>query len=1108
MPRVRARRERRSDVTVRDTLRPDAGGMAASPSPVLVARGPLRLEARLLRELEPWVAARDPAVLARPLRVLVPSRSLREHVARILVQRHQALAGVRVQTLHAAAHEMLERGSAARSPGDLLFPVAVRECARAEPVLRERLDGLEDGYGVVEASLADLLDAGFEPAHSEALCEAVEAATNADALRERGLALVRVAARTAETLERWGAAHRSRLFRAARECLEADPERALPARAVFVYGFTDATAVQADLLDVLVRRRGARVFLDRPPDPAEPALVDPGVAFGERFARRLSGVCSGFDEESAPPAPAAIEVLHAPGLQAEVRAVADRVRERLDAGAEPERIGVVARHLAPYRAALRLHLRRLGIPFSGGDQPGPPGPAGRRITALLSLLRQRERTPAERWLDALVALPGRAPLSPSKRADLLLALHVLGAARLEDVSALEPGGRDVALPARLGLAPDGARRPPHRYLSAALLEAAVAAAARLRDRMAAWPAREALARHLERVRELLRDDLGWRDDSPGAAALAAALFDAGGALPGEVGLDREALDLLVRRCAGAVADEPLGGLGAGVQVLDVMQARARSFEHLFVLGLNRDSFPRAVAEDPLLPDRVRRGMRAVLEDMPVKSEGHDEERYLFAQLLAAAPQITLCAPVCDEDGRARPVSPLLERLRFSPGVPAPRTLPALHAQGGGSALRPAHEHAVLAGLYGTRDRFEQSLALALAETAQEHSRPDPGAARALARARVAVLAELDPGLRAPRRLGPYYGFVGLPAARDPRGAELYVTTLEQMARCPWQTFLGRVLRLGPLPDPHGELPSADPAQAALLLGSLVHRVLERIVREALGDGDARLALEEVAQRAPRPVAWPAPAELEELVARCAGELVREEGIGLPGYARLLALLAREPLAEARALDWPDGASGVGALGAEVEGELPLPGGRALHFRADRLDGSGAALRLVDYKTGRPFTDLKTPAKRRERFLQEVARGRLLQAVAYARAASACPSSAEGRYLYLKSRDDWPQREFAARADDAELGGAFDAAVGALLAAFEHGSFVPRLVEPDKDEEHYACERCAVKEACLRGDSGARRRLAEWVRAHEEDASALSGAEQALLAVWRLAGAGP
>ena len=46
-----------------------------------------------------------------------------------------------------------------------------------------------------------------------------------------------------------------------------------------------------------------------------------------------------------------------------------------------------------------------------------------------------------------------------------------------------------------------------------------------------------------------------------------------------------------------------GGNGGGIQVLDVVEARSRTFEHLFVLGLNRGEFPRVVQEDPLLPDR-------------------------------------------------------------------------------------------------------------------------------------------------------------------------------------------------------------------------------------------------------------------------------------------------------------------------------------------------------------------------------------------------------------------------------------------------------------------------------------------------------------------------
>jgi RecB family exonuclease len=1084
-----------------------------------IAPGPLRLEARLLADLEPLLSEREVGDLALPIRIAVPSRSLHQHLARRLARHFRALAGVRVQTLHALAVEIVERGAAV-PPGDLLFPVAVRDCARAEGALRARLDALVDGYAVVEASVSDLLDAGFDPAHGEALAEALRAATGEGEGRARGLALARVAARVVETLERWGVAHRSRLLRAAREALEADPARALPARAVFLYGFADATAVQADLLDALLRHRGARIFLDRPPDPADPARSDPGAVFGERFARRIAGVVPGFDEPEASPQPPRIEVLHAPGIEAEVRGVADRVRALLDAGALPEEVGVVARQPGPYRVAVRRHFRRLGIPFSGLGAAGPAGPAGRRIEALRALLRWRERVPAELWLDALEGLPDPAPrLSPLHRADLLLGLHVLGAARLADVASLAARDGDVELPVRRGLgeAQAGQRRAPRRRLPRAHLAAATSAAASLVAHFAAWPSRDRLAAHLERLRALVHAHLRWSPSSPGTAELQTALFEAGGALRGTIGLDRDGLGLLVERCLDGVGDEPLGGRGAGVQVLDVMEARERTFEHLFVVGLSRDSFPRVIVEDPLLEDRVRRRLRDVLEDLPVKHEGHDEERFLFAQLLAAAPHVSLSAPICDEDGRARPVSPLLDGLRWAPDVPDPVQLPALYGPGRPERVRPAHEHALLAGLHAPRSAFECVLARAFHESALEdagagggageHARGALAQARALARARCAVLAEVDPGLQASRRLGPYYGFVGPPGSGDPRGSDLYVTTVEQIARCPWRAFLERLLRVESLPDPHAELPSADPASTALLLGRLVHRVLERIVQDALGDGEQRPVLEEVLRRSPRPVPWPGPDELDARVARCAEELAYEEGIGLPGYPRLLALLARGPLAQARELDWPDGHGGLAALGAEVEGRLSLPGQRALHFLADRVDSDGGRLRLVDYKTGKPIADQKKDATRRAHFRDGVARGRLLQALAYARAAAACGAEAEGRYVYLKPDGGFPQRVFAARADDAELAEAFDRAVGAALGAFEQGSFVPRLIEGTSDEEHHSCERCAVKEACLRGDSGARRRLAEWVRVQEDtDPTGLDAAERALLAVWRLGGA--
>ncbi|MGE4609463.1 MAG: hypothetical protein AAEJ52_22230, partial [Myxococcota bacterium] len=151
-----------------------------------------------------------------PVRVIVPSRSLREHVSSRLVARAGgALAGLTVQTLRSVVSTILD---AARSRGlesgrrsSALFGVLVRQLARAEPTLRASLDDLSDGYASVEADVSDLLDAGFEPAHAEAVIEQLQESPGGPMLPstgnsarvrksewegswERACALVRVAA--------------------------------------------------------------------------------------------------------------------------------------------------------------------------------------------------------------------------------------------------------------------------------------------------------------------------------------------------------------------------------------------------------------------------------------------------------------------------------------------------------------------------------------------------------------------------------------------------------------------------------------------------------------------------------------------------------------------------------------------------------------------------------------------------------------------------------------------------------------------------------------------------------------------------------------------------
>ena len=1075
----------------------------------VVGSGPRALEERLFAEVERLVAAAgaDPAALARPVRVLVPSRSLAQHVAARLVHRaRRPLLGVAVRTLHAAASAIVARAGEALPGGEELLDLLVRRAARREPALAA-LAELVDGHAAVAASVRDLLDAGLESAHAEALDEALADAALAPEPARRARAVVRIAGQIAAAIESGHLGHRSQLYRLACEAVLRDPEAALPSRAILIHGFADATGAVTDLVEALVRRAGATLFLDRPPDPADPAAPDPGARWSDRFAARVLG--------AAPPAPAAaplgaIEVLHAPGAWAEARAVAEELRAALDAGAVPESLGVVARDLGPHRQALRAQLGRLAIPFSALGEPGPPDAAGRRLADLRALLREGARLRSERWVELLARVGRRPPLEPIERADLRVALHALGAARLAQVAELrtaaEGEGEDVVLPVRGGLAPgeDGSAFAPHRRLARARLDAAIGAARRIvarLDAFAAPPALRPLAERARAVREIALQ-LGWERGDAGAAELEAALAD--GLLgPPALEVDADELRLLLERRLASAGRAPFGGAGGGVQVLNVTEARARSFEGLWVIGLQRDAFPRAVSEDALLPDALRVRLRALLPDLPLKHAGHDEERFLFAQLAAASPRVRLLASICDDDGRACEPSPLVERLRRAPHVagPTPVASTAGRAALAARGPRPAHERALLAGLHASPAEFEALLPVALAEAwGEADAAPaglgDESALRALAAGRIAVLRELDRAPHAGASLGPYFGFVGgLGAASDPRRGGIFATTLEGLFRCPWQTFLTRCLRLEAPPDPGAELPEADPRR----LGSLVHRVLDRIARASLGAAPAHLA--EAAAGEPVAVAWPGEAELAALVLETARELLREEGIALPGFERVLAFAARERLAVARELD---AASAPALVGSELEGVFELADAsgapRALRFRADRVERVAGGLRITDFKTSRPKSTAEDPARRRESLLKQVRAGRLLQGPAYARAALALGADpAVGRYLHLHPDAHEAARELAADASDAELAAAFDTVVRRALAAWDAGSFFPQLVDPGKPErEGDACRTCGVREACLRGDSAARGRL---VAATARPAPGGSAACAALLGLW-------
>ncbi len=1056
---------------------------------ILVSSGARATEALLVGLLAPLVeAARaDWRLLELPVRIVVSSRSLRDHVSALLVRRFgPAVAGIEIETLQGLARGLLERVQEPAAPGEALLPILVRAAAQREPLLAQELGALDDGFGAVAGSVRDLLDAGRIRESAEAAEEALAGVPAPAASRARACALVRVACAIASELERLGIDSRASLLARACDALLRDPERALPQRAVIVHGFADATGVATDLLEALVRVCGARVLLDRPPDPCDPGRPDPGCAFSERFAGRLGSAAALAVLPQPPEAPPAPSLLRAQGGESELRGIALRVRALLDEGKTPESIGVVARTLAPYALRLRAHFDRLGIAFSAlGARSGPDG-TGRRIAAVLSLIERRGETPADVWLDAL-AQPRAADAS---LADLRLALHALGVGRLAQLAALDVpqrlgGEARYALPVRHGisLAEDesGELRPraERRSVASETLFALAVRAHRTCEAFAAWPAEAPLASHLAHANDLLVQALGWSDADPASAPLLGMLAQLAADLPPGPRLGVAELLLLLREVCEALGSRPLGGAGAGVQVLDAIEARARTFEHLFVLGMNRDLFPRIVTEDPLLSDVVRRGLRehgaGVMPDLPLKLGGHDEERYLFAQLLTASPHVTLSWQAVDDDGKERAVSTFIERLWLAGRAKDAEKLPTLWSPSPCAGARPAGEHLVLAGLHAGRAAVAKLLPLALAEIAAGSAAGERAAVDAVARSRLAALDLLEPRGAARGELGPAFGFIGERAAGDARGAGLAITTLEKLAWCPWQAFLSRVLHVEPAPDALEALPAVD----ALLLGSLLHACVEAIVKAALATEDTSLvaALARGAVRVP----WPSDTNMRRLATEHAGVLLEREGMALPGLARVLAERALPLLREVFEQVWRPAEGRPALYGAELTGTLTVPDAdgrpRTISFRADLVEKGAERPRLIDLKSGGTFSKAKGEGTRRKHMLASIARGRTLQAAAYTRAAGG-----DGTYLYADPARSDGHPVFTVLHDDDEMSQTFDEVLRTLLAAWDRGSFLPRLEQPEGSSQRSPCVSCQVAEACARGDSGARRRLARWAAA--------------------------
>ena len=515
----------------------------------------------------------------------------------------------------------------------------VVERARPQGLGRSaRFTGFADALG---ATVAELESALLEPSELDG---------------ERDDQLAELYAAYREELERLGLSDRELERRRAAERLAGELD-AWDGRAVFAYGFEDLTGAEWALLEALAARSDVTVSLPYEPGrdafaslsrtaedlaaladeveelPPNPAARSPVLAHLERglFCESASG---NGRLAAGPELDGSLRFLEGAGLRGTLELLADEVLALLRAGTPAEEIGVVCPSIDRWRAALDTAFVTLGVPYAveGRVRLGQT-PFGQ---ALLGLLRYA-------WLDG-------------ERRDLFsfLRSQYSGLARAH-VDFLEGRlrGRGVNAPARVEEEVEKLRQQPLPQLGpvraaddplVAIRDLARAMVSCAHGKEAPPTTRIALL-DLRAQAEVARlaDQLGdWRD------------------LGGE--LSREDVVALLERATVRLAG---AGEAGRVAVLDLMRARTRRFEALFVLGLEEGGLPRRTEGSPFLDEERKAELeRSSRSGRLLRTDPVSRDRYLFyTACTRPTRRLYLVREAANDDGAPREPSPFWDEVR-------------------------------------------------------------------------------------------------------------------------------------------------------------------------------------------------------------------------------------------------------------------------------------------------------------------------------------------------------------------------------------------------------------------------------------------------------------
>ena len=524
----------------------------------------------------------------------------------------------------------------------------------------------------------------------------------------------------------------------------------------------------------------------------------------------------------------------------------------------------------------------------------------------------------------------------------------------------------------------------------------------------------------------------------------------------------------VRSALSAVACPAARGESL-VDVLDVLDARAIRYDHVFVLGVSERMFPRRHSESSLVGEADRAAWRRRGVVLDSRSDLSAREMLLFYLAITRADgTLTLSYLEADTNGAAGSASSFLLALGASVGgldkIPTERIAPGPHIPTAENIA--SRRDALCAGLAGLLGSELPPAPPALAWSATT-------ATAALRRAAMGIWASHQRWKTG--QCSQFDGRITDAALLDELHSRytdrpiFSAGRLNAFGQCPWQYFAKYILKLAPQAEPERRL---EPAGR----GTFCHDVLFRLMRSLAGEANSPVRLADVppekleaaldaaidaearfieSRRPPYPVLWQI--QLDQMRRDLRAYL---QAAADPGALDTRAMRFELSFGVELDPDQPhdDSSTPEPVTVATPAGEIRLCG------RLDRLDSVAfddvAGLLIVDYKTGR------LPSEK------DVIEGRNLQMPLYAAAAEALlgQKCVGGAFHKIGSGTGRFERFFAAitaargkmpyKVDEG-----YDAKLNAAMATV--GQFVQRMAQGQFDAlpTHDCPSYCPLRQIC-------------------------------------------